>query len=91
MAPRRSQNASKTLLRGFSKALLRFESNFCDFGWIFDGFGMVLVGFGKVFSSIFRSIFENCDLSKTLKKPRFLHGFVRLQLLKVCKKSMKNQ
>ena len=68
MAPRRSQNASKTILRSFSKALLRFESNFCDFGWIFNGFGMVLVGFWKVFSSMFRNIFENCDLLKNIEK-----------------------
>jgi len=51
---------------------------------------MVLFGFWKGFSLIFHNMLENSDLAKTLKKPRFLQCFVRLELLEICEKSIKN-
>ena len=42
------------------------------------------------FSTIFRIILENSDLAKTLKKPKFLQCFVRVELLRINKKSRTN-
>ena len=76
---------------------LRF---FVDLGWIlgrfFDDFwgffvdlGWILGRFLDGFSRIVGISRKNCDFVKTLKKPRFLQCFVKVDLLKNNKKSTK--
>ena len=61
-----------------------FLGFFVDLGWIL---GRFLDGFSRIVG-ISR---KNCDFVKTLKKPRFLQCFVKVDLLKNNKKSAKNQ
>ena len=65
---------------------------------IFIDFGRILEGFWKDFGSVLKSFFDDfhiffkkLNFAKTLKKPRFLQCFVKVDLCKGNKKSMKNQ
>ena len=61
-----------------------------DFSRFFMDLGSIWGGFLEDVSTIFRIILENSDLAKTLQKPWFLQCFVRIELLKINKKSRKN-
>ena len=96
------QDASKTRLRRSQQVFKRpyrvMNWFFAIFYWFFvilDGFLQVLgwfwQGFVKGFRWFFALFLKIAIYQKTLKKPWFSHGFVRLKLLKVCKKSIKNR